>query len=56
MKNRPSAFLMALGAIMVAAVCLGLPWSVANAQNSSTATYSTTMPPAASTAQEPALP
>ena len=56
MKNRPSLFPMVLAAIMAAAVCLGVPWSAASAQNSSTASYSTTPPPAASAIQVPALP
>ena len=56
MKNRLSVFPMAFAAITTAAVCLGVPWSAASAQNSSTASYSTTPPPAASATQVPALP
>ncbi len=56
MKNRLSVFPMAFAAITTAAVCLGLPWCAASAQNSSTASYSTAPPPAASATQVPALP
>lgn len=56
MKNRTSVFPMALAAIAAAAVCLGVPWSAARAQNSSTASYSIAAAPAAGARQVPALP
>ena len=48
MKHHSSLFRMALAAIAATAVCLGAPWSVAKAQNTS--------PTNASVAQGPALP
>ena len=51
MKNHLSVFPKAFAAITTAAVCLGVPWCAASAQNSSTASYSTTPPPAASATQ-----
>ena len=56
MKNHLSVFPKAFAAITTAAVCLGVPWCAASAQNSSTASYSTAPPPAASGTQAPALP
>jgi len=47
---------MALAAFTTAAVCLGGPWSAANAQNASTTNVGATTTPAASAVQAPALP
>jgi hypothetical protein len=56
MKNRLSVIPMAFAAITTVAVCLGVPWCAASAQNSSTASYSTTPPPAVGASKVPALP
>ena len=42
MKKRSSVFPMALAGITAAAVCFGVPWSAASAQNSSTARVTAT--------------
>jgi hypothetical protein len=56
MRNYWSVFSMALAAITATAVCLGVPPSSANAQNTSTTSSSATTPRAAGVTQIPALP